>query len=133
MKAHFRFRLWPRKSWLVQALLGVLFGSLAAMTLSVHGFVALADTPAVTDFGQADVVPASMMRENGWRQAVFVTLYPDGSGKSEVRGVRDDAENTLLSEHPSWQLDHSLTWFVQMPVYVRQLSIQDTQTGACTV
>lgn len=84
--------------------------------------VVRADTPAVTDFGQVDIAPTVTSVPSAWKQAMFVTLYPDGWSQSEVRGVTDDAENTLLGPHPSWQLDRRLTWFVQMPVYVRELS-----------
>lgn len=119
-----------RTSLLGKALLSLLTGGITALWAAP---VALADTPAVTDFGQVETAPVSTSPDKSGQQAVFLTLYPDGRSHSEVRGVTDDSENAMVADHPSWELDHSLTWFVQMPVYVRTLTSTQVSSGTNSV
>lgn len=117
----------PRFRYILSSLVavaGLLFLSLAQPA------TVFADTPAVTDFGQDTPMSTWTAGSNDWGPAVFLTLHADGSGDSQVRLVHDDAQNTFLGEHPGWHLDHRLTWFVQMPVYVRDLSGQDCQLAS---
>ncbi|MCF8565205.1 hypothetical protein LLE49_10815 [Alicyclobacillus tolerans] len=88
-----------------------------------HAPVACADTPGITDFGQGAL--AASVGSTKPSQALFVTLYPDGREQIEVRTIQDDAMVSYASEHSPWRLDGGLMWFVQMPVYVREL----TSTG----
>ncbi|QSO52476.1 hypothetical protein JZ785_00475 [Alicyclobacillus curvatus] len=116
-----------------RAIVRMVFGVFASLALIQPHTTAFADTPAVTDFGQVEATPALTSHSGGFRQAVFLTLYPDGRSHSEVRGVKDDAENTFVGEHPTWQFDGTLTWFLQMPVYVRQLSPHQQSASASPV
>ncbi|MCL6632313.1 MAG: hypothetical protein K6T63_06710 [Alicyclobacillus herbarius] len=87
---------------------------------------AWADTPAVTDFDQRAAV-SPQAAQDAWiadapeRQAVFLTLYGDGRGELAVRPVRTDAVVSFAAEHPCWRLDHSLTLWFHLPVYVREV------------
>jgi hypothetical protein len=85
--------------------------------------VVYADVPAVTDFGQPEV-EAAMTSGGPSAKAVFLTFYEDGHGQVEIRNVRNDAMASFAGDHPAWKLDESLHWFVQMPVYVKQVSTQ---------
>lgn len=122
MRATSNRRLPRWKFWGKATALSGLFVLTAAVGLGACPSRALADCPAVTDFGQSEAVTASTAHSHAFKQAVFVTLYPDGTSESQIRLVHDDAVNTMVSEHPSWRLDDRLTWFVQMPVYIRELS-----------
>ena len=133
MTAHSGFCARLLRPLVEKAVFGAVFGFLTALVLFQPHPIALADTPAVTDFGQAEATPALTSHSGGWRQAMFLTLYPDGRSHSEIRGVKDDAENTLMGDHPTWQLDGTLTWFLQMPVYVRQLSSHQASAGTSPV
>lgn len=93
--------------------------------------VAYADAPAVTDFGQS-YAEAAMADGGNHPHAVFLTLYADGRQQCEVRTVQDDAIVSFAGEHPAWRIDHGLTWFVRMPVYVRQLTASQTQASGET-
>lgn len=97
--------------------------------------VAFADTPAPTDFGQAElssqaVEPAFVSNAS---QAMFLTVYDDGRNVMEVRRVRGDAINAFAGDHLAWRLDDRMTWLIQMPVYVRELSGQTFQSDRATV
>ncbi|GGJ06210.1 hypothetical protein GCM10010885_14200 [Alicyclobacillus cellulosilyticus] len=94
---------------------------------------AQADVPAVTDFC-AGFVPAAERtgyaasadgrgQPGGAGRALFVTLYADGRHQEVVRFVAGDAVVSFAGEHPAWRLDHGLMWFVQMPVYVREVQV----------
>lgn len=108
-------------------IVAMLMTSVTAIAMLISATVSVyADTPAASDFGQGEYVMALNSATDSWSQAVFVTFYPDGHGEMQMRMVRGDAENTLVGDHPGWHLDHSLTWFVQLPVYVRQLSEQNS-------
>lgn len=85
------------------------------------GPVVYADAPAVTDFGLDEALPVWASADAAGDRAVFVTLYPDGRGQWQVHHVRGDAIVGFAGEHPAWQLDPGLMWFVQMPVYVRHV------------
>jgi hypothetical protein len=85
-----------------------------------------ADAPAVTDFGQAFTwepgdVTYAWQPERPWRQAMFLTLYADGRQQVAVRSVHADAVVSFAAEHPCWRLDNSLTWWFNLPVYVREV------------
>ncbi|MCL6594524.1 MAG: hypothetical protein K6T31_11145 [Alicyclobacillus sp.] len=85
---------------------------------------AWADIPAVTDFGQSSrATPAWSQPGPGHaRAALFLTLYPDGQSQVQICPVGEDAVAGFLGEHPVWHWDAGLTWFMQMPVYVRVLT-----------
>lgn len=85
--------------------------------------VVYADVPAVTDFGQQEV-QMTMTKPEPSAKAVFLTFYDDGHGQVEIRSVRNDAMASFAGDHTAWKLDESLRWFVQMPVYVKQVSTQ---------
>lgn len=80
--------------------------------------VARADAPAVTDFGQDEVQTVFAPGVEA-SSAMFLTLYGDGHNEWMVRPVHGDAVVSFAGEHAAWRLDHGLSWFVQMPVYVR--------------
>ncbi|MCL6516503.1 MAG: hypothetical protein K6T67_06090 [Alicyclobacillus sp.] len=98
-------------------------GVMAAVWMAMTAWApaVLADAPAVTDFGLDEAVPAFTVELDDRGQAAFVTLYADGRGQCVVKTVRGDAVNGFVAEHPAWQLDPALMWFVQMPVYVRHV------------
>ncbi|MCL6454428.1 MAG: hypothetical protein K6T78_12540 [Alicyclobacillus sp.] len=116
-----------------RCLAGLAAAVCATAMVSVAPVRTSADVPASTDFGQDAYVPALQAPTGGWCRAVFVTLYPDGRSAAEVRTVRNDAENTFAGDHPGWYRDDRLTWFVQMPVYVRQLTGEPSDPGASAV
>lgn len=97
--------------------------------------VAHADTPAFIDFGQSEMtsntVQPTFVTEAS--HAMFLTVYGDGHQAMQVLPVRGDAVNTFAGEHPAWRLDSKMTWLVQMPVYVRELSLQTTHPGQASV
>lgn len=97
---------------------GLLLGSAVSWVSAPH---ALADTPAATDFGQRLAEPM-LSDSDGTTHAMFVTLYSDGREQVEVRMARGDSVAAFAAEHPGWRLDNGMTWFMQMPVYVRELS-----------
>lgn len=78
-----------------------------------------ADTPSITDFGQPAEVYA--VANPSARCAAFVTLYPDGRTAVQIHEVKDDTLNTFAMGSSLWRLDHGLMWFIQMPVYVREI------------
>jgi hypothetical protein len=84
--------------------------------------VACADTPSVSDFGQPVTAQAWATVQSHPQPAAFVTLYPDGRGSIQVRQIADDTLNAFATESSSWRMDHGLTWFVQMPVYVKEVA-----------
>ncbi|QQE77465.1 hypothetical protein [Alicyclobacillus sp. SO9] len=100
---------------------------IAAITAAA-GFVALsvtsyADTPAVTDFGMQ-----SSSLQYVWQQdeapsgyAMFLTLYHDGRRQVEVRPIGNDAVVSFKTDHAAWELSPELMWFVNMPVYIREV------------
>ncbi len=95
---------------------------------------AFADAPSVSDFGQT-------VAEQAWvaavpvqpRRAAFVTLYPDGRSSVELRQIGDDTLNAFAAEWTCWRMDHGLTWFVQMPVYVKEVLPPPTVYGESSV
>ncbi|RIV28642.1 hypothetical protein D2Q93_02545 [Alicyclobacillaceae bacterium I2511] len=94
---------------------------------------ALADSPALTEFGQLMDTPTfSAVRSSG-NPAAFLTLYGDGHGQWEVHQVTDDAVTGFSGEHGSWRIDKTLTVFFQMPVYVRDISLQPSPAGDLAV
>ncbi len=95
--------------------------------------VASADTPSVSDFGQPVTEQAWSNVQAHHQRAAFVTLYPDGSGSIQVRQIADDTLNAFATESSSWRMDHGLTWFVQMPVYVKDVSPPPSVFGESSV
>lgn len=89
-------------------------------TLAGHA-PALADTPAITDFGEAAVYAYQSDTANASHYAMFLTLYEDGHKEVIVRPIADDAVVGFHSDHGAWQLNHPLMWFLNMPVYVKQV------------
>jgi|GEM_PF-4062950 len=86
---------------------------------------ALADTPAVTDFGasSADTVQSVWQEtQPDSRYAIFLTLYQDGRRQVDIRPISGDEVVSFRTEHPAWELSPTLMWFWAMPVYVRQVS-----------
>lgn len=84
----------------------------------------LADTPAVTDFGQSDttVQPAWQQElQTSPQYAVFLTLYHDGRRQMDIRPIQGDAVVSFRTDHPAWELSPTLMWFWDMPVYVREI------------
>lgn len=117
----------------VRKLLGAV--SVAGAISLAWPHVAFADTPAPTDFSQAElgsrtVEPAFVGRVS---QAMFLTVYSNGREVMEVRPVRGDAINTFAGDHLAWRLDNRMTWLIQMPVYVRELSTHTFQSDRSTV
>lgn len=108
---------------LKQSLVAVFSSGLISLVASGGIHVAFADSPAVTDFGQ-DTEVATMAGHEQQSRALFLTFYPDGHQQMEVRVVQGDAVVGFAGEHPTWRLDAGLMWFLQMPVYVRDLSNQ---------
>ncbi|GMA51922.1 hypothetical protein GCM10025857_32790 [Alicyclobacillus contaminans] len=84
--------------------------------------VARADVPSIADFGQTADVPAFDRAGGHTRQAAFVTLYPDGRCSVQIRSIADDTVNAFWTESAAWRMDHGLTWFTEMPVYVKEIS-----------
>ncbi|SFU78754.1 hypothetical protein [Alicyclobacillus macrosporangiidus] len=107
---------WPRSAACAAAAVAAVW---AATGLTAPA--AYADAPAVTDFGLDEALPVWAAEAPGADRAAFVTLYPDGRGQWQVHHVRGDAIVGFAAEHPAWQLDPGLMWFVQMPVYVRHV------------
>lgn len=93
--------------------------------------IARADVPAITDFGQETVQPV-FASENASR-ALFLTFYQDGRHECVVRTVQNDSVVSFAGEHPSWTLDHSLSLFVRMPVYIRVVHELHIQSGTLGV
>lgn len=118
-------RVWQ---WLVAVFIGGVISLMASGGLSL----AFADSPAVTDFGQ-DSAATAMTERGTHSQALFLTLYPDGREQIEIRTVHGDAVTGFAGEHPGWKLDSGLMWFVQMPVYIRDLSNRDENSSADSV
>lgn len=112
----------------VRGLLGAVIVAGAITVAWPH--VAFADTPAPTDFSQAEV--ASRTVEPAFvgnvSQAMFLTVYGNGREVMEVRPVRGDAVNAFAGDHPGWHLDNRMTWLIQMPVYVRELGTRTFQS-----
>lgn len=79
-----------------------------------------ADAPAVTDFG-GDAVAAASSQPDTNHYAVFLTLYQDGHQEWMVRPISDDAIVSFRASHSSWELNHPLMWFLNMPVYVKEI------------
>lgn len=91
-----------------------------------------ADSPAVTDFGQ-DLESPVFSSRGLYKDALFLTLYQDGREDCQIRAVPDDAVVSFAGQHKAWSLDGSLTWFWQIPVYVRIVhsgAMQDGTTSA---
>jgi hypothetical protein len=84
----------------------------------------MADAPAVTDFGGDSILAYQTESADAGHRAMFLTLYEDGREELIVRPIMDDAVVSFQSDHAAWQLNHPLMWFLNMPVYVKQ--IQDT-------
>jgi tryptophan 2,3-dioxygenase len=83
---------------------------------------AFADAPSVADFGQSAAEQAWAATVSAQpKRAAFVTLYPDGRSSIEVRQIGDDTLNAFATEWTCWRMDHGLTWFAEMPVYVKEI------------
>lgn len=103
---------------------GVAGFAMAATLLVCAVQPAFADTPAVTDFGTV-----SEAVQDAWHQdrptqshyAMFLTLYQDGRRQVDVRPIHSDEVVSFRTEHPNWELSPELTWFINMPVYVKEV------------
>ena len=101
--------------------------ALAAVTafagLGMLSVTSYADSPAVTDFGlQRSSLQYAWQREqapSGY--AMFLTLYQDGRRQVEVRPIENDAVVSFKTDHAAWELSQELMWFVNMPVYIREV------------
>lgn len=100
-----------------------LAGLTVAAGLGVFSVTSYADTPAVTDFGlQRSPLQYAWQREqapSGY--AMFLTLYQDGRRQVEVRPIDNDAIVSFRTDHQAWELSPELMWFVNMPVYIREV------------
>lgn len=93
----------------------------------------LADSPAITDFG-LDESDVPVLAVAGQRpDAVFLTLYGDGRRHLEVKSIDGDAVVGFVGQHSAWRRDDALSWFVQMPVYVRVILRTPLQDGVMTL
>ncbi|MBX5436978.1 MAG: hypothetical protein IRZ33_07150 [Alicyclobacillaceae bacterium] len=126
-----RRRQWRWPAWAVSGL--VALGWMASLPLSGHAVRVRADVPALTDFGQDEVRPASSPGPStaaaGIRRALFFTLYADGRQQLEIRDIRDDAVAGFAGGHAAWRLDPGLMWLLDMPVYVRELTPEQMKAG----
>lgn len=121
-----------RNNRVVRGLVAVFVSCLTTLVPSVASSIAFADSPAVTDFGQ-DFTSTALAGHHHDSRALFLTLYPDGREQMEVRVIHGDAVAGFVAEHPGWRLDTGLMWFVQMPVYIRDLSIDVPKDSADSV
>lgn len=104
--------------------------AVSAISLTTFGFVrAYADSPAVTDFGLVTVVPAAASEERT-REAIFLTMRSDGSASCEWHVVTDDAIATFATNRSAWRSDEPLHWFLQVPVYTREVKLNDSTHDA---
>jgi len=94
--------------------------------------VARADTPAITDFSKAHQVNLNV-KSDVLSQALFITLYGDGRQQILLKLIPDDAVAGFTTGHSSWKLEPGLMWLIQMPVYVRQLSVQQSRIDEAPV
>lgn len=117
----------PTTSWWL-----MLVTAMAASFLSLCRPIPVrADSPAITDFGQDMESPVFSSRAL-YKDALFLTLYQDGREDCQVRAVPDDAVVSFAGQHKVWNLDGSLTWFWQMPVYVRIVHSGPLQDGTAS-
>lgn len=87
---------------------------------------AYADVPAVTDF-TANHVHTAFGHENHTTHALFITFYEDGRHESCIREVSSDAIAGFANGRSAWRLDGGLMWYMQMPVYVREVRASQLQ------
>ncbi|MDQ0188744.1 hypothetical protein JI721_12895 [Alicyclobacillus cycloheptanicus] len=121
-----------RTSWNLKLTLAAAGFVLGSLSIAGHAHVALADTPAVTDFGQ-EIAQAAMVSGEGAPQALFVTRYADGHEHMEVHAVRGDSVVAFAGEHPGWYLDRAMTYLLHMPVYVRAVPSPAADSGHTAV
>jgi hypothetical protein len=102
---------------------GGLAGAAAFLAVAVCQPAALADVPAVSDFGQdlAQPAAASDAGAEALRRALFVTWHANGRADVEVRWIRDDAIAGFAGPHPAWRRNEGLCWWFRVPVYERSL------------
>lgn len=121
-----------RRRWVDASSIACLVVGLMCVASLLGPVVAYADAPAITDFGQTTVQPVMTAHPHSatsFSQAAFMTLYADGHGQVEIRGVHNDAMASFAGDHPAWKLDEGLKWFMQMPVYVKEISSQSSPYG----
>jgi len=90
---------------------------------------AYADSPAVTDFGIETASPAFASVDHP-KEALFLTLCSDGTTCAEVHEVHDDSIVGFARNQSAWQSDEGLHWFLQIPVYVREVHVERSPADA---
>lgn len=112
------------------------------LTIVCIGYIQLArstvyaDSPGVCDFGRDEVVLHKTNNADsfdGVHKALFWTYGKDGREQLEIDEIMNDSINTFLAEHPSWQLNAGLSWFIGIPVYQRKIDTFEAQQNTLEV